>query len=406
MNSSEDECNSPATKRKRIRAISSDSSDEENKPVQTKKKTKLTKKFSETDLEEPRILRTRNNTTEKKKIVKIIRPDDSSSEEEENTPSKAKNKGNLERLLKKKQEKRLKEIEDRYITTDDDASSDEDEKSKSRIKNNLQKLNQKKKEGTKNKRILSSDDEDGGGNFSHRHFKDAESDEDIDDFIDDDDLPMFKHEEYPPNSDEKASDTEEDDKSAIVEGSNDSTSNEMPSNPYLARDQDMDKTDIIDILSKSTAKDEKNKKKFKKEFGKYQFSIHSKHNKALYTSNKKRYETHMKYTKCDLGFKSERNLDRDDEDFYDSVVANVIGTRVQIYPHTKRVSKFSSKCAISGCEDKFTAGLTKVIGIKMEDDFGQFQKKATISSELFYYMCAAHCPDEEDISTDSYSDDD
>jgi len=423
LDSSEDECGStPAhAQRKRIRAISSDSSDEENKQA---KKTRISKRALEPDLEEvgaKRILRSKDNLREKGKvgkIKKIVRPNDSSDSAEDNdkdTPSKVKNKQNLTMLLKKKQEKRQKEIEDRYITSDDDEDNSDKEsssgesskkKSKSKIKKNLEELRSKKKEGWKGKKILSSD-EDEGGAFSNRHFKDADSDEDIDDFIDDDDLPMFKHEEFPPDSDEKASECEEVEEGTVNEESNESSSNGAPfANPYLERDKNMDKTDILDILSKHTEKDEKNKKKFKKEFGKYQFSIHSEHNKALYTSNKKRYENHMKYTKCDLGFKAERNLDRDDEDFFDSVKSNVLGTLVMIYPHTKRVTKYSSKCAISECGEKFTAGVTKVIGIKMEDDLGQFRKKVTISRETFFYMCASHCPDDEDISTDSYSDDD
>ena len=51
-------------------------------------------------------------------------------------------------------------------------------------------------------------------------------------------------------------------------------------NPYKEMDDAFDKSDILDILSKNTANDKKNAKLYKKEMGKYQFSVRSEHNKA------------------------------------------------------------------------------------------------------------------------------
>ena len=160
-----------------------------------------------------------------------------------------------------------------------------------------------------------------------------ESDEDIDDFIHEDDLPMFEHEEFPPESDkEEDSDNVKDAKlgDLTVESSDESCEDGGYKNPYLERNKEIDREDILNLLSKSTQKDKNNKKKFKKEFGKYQFSIKSENNKALKTSNKKRYETYMKSTRFDKGFKEERNLDKDDDDFYENIISNVLGERVQV----------------------------------------------------------------------------
>ena len=60
-------------------------------------------------------------------------------------------------------------------------------------------------------------------------------------------------------------------------------------NPYKERDEEFENADIMDILSKKTDKDKKNAKLYKKEMGKYQFSVRSEHNKAAMISKKARY---------------------------------------------------------------------------------------------------------------------
>ena len=73
--------------------------------------------------------------------------------------------------------------------------------------------------------------------------------------------------------------------------------------------------------------------------------------------------------------------------------------QVPIYSYVIKLDAFffrySSKCDIPTCNDKFTAGETQVVGIKKFSDFDlKFRKKPGKNSnkESFYWICASHCP--------------
>ena len=133
-------------------------------------------------------------------------------------------------------------------------------------------------------------------------------------------------------------------------------------NPYVEMDDAMESSDIIDILSKNTAKDKKNAKLYKKEMGKYQFSVRSENNKAAKLSKKARFAINMDQVKTDRGFKVERNLDVKDDEFYDYVERTLFGERLRIFPHTKRYTRYNTRCALIGCGEKLRTGESRVIG--------------------------------------------
>ena len=57
--------------------------------------------------------------------------------------------------------------------------------------------------------------------------------------------------------------------------------------------------------------------------------------------------------------------------------------------------RYSSRCDLHSCNDKFTAGQTLVVGIKKFSEFDlRFRKKPNKNSskESFYWICASHCP--------------
>ena len=133
-------------------------------------------------------------------------------------------------------------------------------------------------------------------------------------------------------------------------------------NPYVEMDDAMESNDIIDILSKNTAKDKKNAKLYKKEMGKYQFSVRSENNKAAKLSKKARFAINMDQVKTDRGFKVERNLDVKDDEFYDYVERTLFGERLRMFPHTKRYTRYNTRCSLIGCGEKLAAGESRVIG--------------------------------------------
>ena len=167
-------------------------------------------------------------------------------------------------------------------------------------------------------------------------------------------------------------------------------------NPYKEMDEAFDSSDILDILSKNTANDKKNAKLYKKEMGKYQFSVRSKHNKAAKMSKRARFAINMDQVKTDRGFKAERNLDVKDDEFYDYVEKNMFGERIRIFPHTKRISMYNVKCSLGGCSERLVAGETAVIGATKFNEFNlMFMKKTNrFGKESFYYICAKHLPSE------------
>ena len=57
--------------------------------------------------------------------------------------------------------------------------------------------------------------------------------------------------------------------------------------------------------------------------------------------------------------------------------------------------RYSSRCDLHSCNDKFTSGQTPVVGIKKFSDFDlRFRKKPNKNSskESFYWICASHIP--------------
>merc|ERR1719233_2015264 len=168
-------------------------------------------------------------------------------------------------------------------------------------------------------------------------------------------------------------------------------------NPYMQMDHAIENTNIIDLLSKNTDKDKKNAKK-------YQNAVHSDRNKAAQVSNRVRFAANMGTVKADRGFKAERNLDIKDSEYHDYQESCLFGERVRIFPHTKKYSKYKSRCALRGCGEPFSVGETRIIGVtKFSDINFQFMKKVNnFGKEGFYYICERHCP-KTGSDSDEYS---
>ena len=75
-------------------------------------------------------------------------------------------------------------------------------------------------------------------------------------------------------------------------------------------------------------------------------------------------------------------------------------------------SRYSSRCELYACDEKFEAYATEVVGIKKYSDLDmRFRKKPGKNSykEGFYWICASHCPLsvwKDSSSSSSNSDDD
>jgi len=178
------------------------------------------------------------------------------------------------------------------------------------------------------------------------------------------------------------------------EGSDSSEEETDYANPYMLMDRDMEDANILDLLSKNTDKDKKNAKKYKKEMGKYQYAVHSDKNRAAKVSKKARFASNMETVKADKGFKAERNLDIKDAEYHDYKETCLYGERIRIFPHTRRYSKYASRCALRGCGEPFSVGETRIIGITKFCDINfRFMKKLNnFGKESFYYVCAHHLP--------------
>merc|ERR1719186_1475951 len=165
-------------------------------------------------------------------------------------------------------------------------------------------------------------------------------------------------------------------------------------NPYMQMDREMEGANILDVLSKNTDNDKKNAKKYKKEMGKYQYAVHSAKNRAAQVSKKARFAKNMENAKFDKGFKADRNLDIKDSEYYDYVETSLYGESVRIFPHTKRFSKYTNRCALRGCGEPFSIGETKIIGVTKFCDINfQYMKKLNnFGKESFYYVCGHHLP--------------
>ena len=100
----------------------------------------------------------------------------------------------------------------------------------------------------------------------------------------------------------------------------------------------------------------------------------------------------MGTVKADRGFKAERNLDIKDAEYHDYKETCLFGERVRIFPHTKRYSKFKSRCALRGCGEPFSVGETRIIGITKFCDINfRFMKKLNnFGKESFLYICERH----------------
>lgn len=79
--------------------------------------------------------------------------------------------------------------------------------------------------------------------------------------------------------------------------------------------------------------------RYKKEIGKYQLKIHTETNRALLITNKQRYDKNMALARHDEALKEERNIERGDDDFFYSTILTISGDKVQVFPHTKRLSR-------------------------------------------------------------------
>jgi len=177
-------------------------------------------------------------------------------------------------------------------------------------------------------------------------------------------------------------------------------------NPYMVDEEDSE--DILARLRRDTKTDRENKKNYKKEVGKYQFAVHSSRNKAALMCNKRRFANTMATARFDLGLKEDRALDKGDSEFYEYKEVPVLGEQVRIYPHTRRVNKFSSaRCQVSGCRERFEAGVTKIVGCMMLEIVScRFRKKqGAFGKEVFYWICGRHEPLEEGEDMDSYPED-
>ena len=229
---------------------------------------------------------------------------------------------------------------------------------------------------------MNSDDEDALPMFQHEDAPPEEAgsddnediDGDLDDFVvDDDHVEMDDNQDESEESEEEITNAETSKrvrrksnskkrprravkKSKLKsEDENDSEDENEDNfdyaNPYKERDEEFENADIMDILSKKTDKDKKNAKLYKKEMGKYQFSVRSEHNKAAMISKKARYgikfcvpdggifyckiilfryALNMDKVKTDRGFKAERNLDVKDDEFYDYMETSAYGELIRL----------------------------------------------------------------------------
>ena len=186
---------------------------------------------------------------------------------------------------------------------------------------------------------------------------------------------------------------------------------QLYANPYMERNDDLERKDIMKILSKSTEKDIDNRERYVEEIGKYQLQIHSDTNPALYLTEEKRYNRIIKETRHDEAFKEERNIGKWDDEYYDNHILKILGSKVQVFPHTRVVAKYSFECDLRNCNDKFVVGKTCIVGMKKySKSHKKFINKRRLNSfkESFYWICASHCPSKvwNEGSCSSYSSED
>ena len=241
-----------------------------------------------------------------------------------------------------------------------------------------------------------SEDEEDDPNFPSSSNEENSSNSDLSSDNEND----FVDEEQSPYSDSESE--KEKERIIKVDGS------QIYANPYMERNDDIERQDIMKVLSKSTEKDKDNHEKYRKEIGKYQLQIHSETNPALYLTKRKRYKRIMKETRHDESFKEERNIGKWDDEYYNNHVLSIRGTKLQIFPHTRVVAKYSFSCDLKSCKDKFIVGETNIVGTKIySKSLKKFisKRRNNSSNESFYWICASHCPPRvwKEESCSSYS---
>jgi len=318
------------------------------------------------------------------------------------------------------------------------------EKKKQLMKDMIDRLNKKKCR----QKLAYFDDE-----ASSQHESDLDQEEeglysDEETEVDEDNLPMFKHEEYPPevdkndednemNSEDNSDEDSEDDGFIVSDGAEEESGEEGDSgeedgredgaesdsseneyfNPYLEKDFKVNKrinvaremAMITQTFSKNTKHDKQNKKKYKDQMGKYQFCVRSNKNRALDVDEKTRYKRNLKVVKFDSGLKEMRNMEKDDKEFFDVQETCLYGTQVQMFPHTKkRSTRKKGHCDLPGCGKGLVKDEDKVVGAKFFDPFNcKFMKHTmnTFGKEAYYWICREHMLEDRDTS-DSDSDSD
>jgi len=331
----------------------------------------------------------------------------------------------------------------RCLDSSDEEDCPEDATPKADRINKLKEMANKLKQKKSRKSLAFFDDE-----AENEHESDDSEQEDSLDVTEDsdEDLPMFEHEdELPDSEDEKRKkklreqtteeeeseadsddndflddDEEQDNEEAVIEDaeeeeeeSDEDDRNEESEedishmNPYLDRaelkeDLMQSFSKSINSLSKNTAEDKQNKKKYKEEIGKYQLAIRSKKNKAAFTDTKVRYKRNMKLARFDKGLKDDRNLDVKDDEFHNTQEVGLYGERVQIFPHSKMRSKRNGNCELTGCGRAFIAVESKIVGAKIYDPFNlMYMKKRTrFDKEAYYWICRHHMQDDEETDSD------
>merc|ERR1712200_115537 len=130
-------------------------------------------------------------------------------------------------------------------------------------------------------------------------------------------------------------------------------------------------------------------------------------NRAALVDEKVRYKRNLKVAKFDAGLKESRNLDKDDEEYFENHETNLFGHQAQIFPHTKKRSKYDGHCEAIGCGKEFIKSESKIVGAKFLDGFSaMFTKKQTrFGKEGYYWICRDHML-RDDKSSDSESDPD
>ena len=75
-----------------------------------------------------------------------------------------------------------------------------------------------------------------------------------------------------------------------------------------------------------------------------------------------------------------------------------------MFPHTRKTSKYSSKCGLRGCGETFEIGETKIIGVTKFNEINmQFMRKTNnFGKEVYHYVCAKHLL-KQDSDLEEYS---